>query len=582
MAAALRQYDDPSNIKTIAKIAYEEDVPVSTLHHRIRHTRRTAIDEANRRQKLTPQEETMICDMVLRKSRLYYPMPPSSIHWLAEQVLKRLRSDPTAFLGQNWTAAFKKRHPEMLRRWNEIGAPGGSRPLSHLTLCEYFDRLQTVLDEQSIPLINIYNMDETGFKLNEQSRQVVYTDRVANPRGQTRQLPQQNNITAIEICRNCSRDPLPMPGFLILKGNRHFLHGALFKSGVEYENLRIMRTEKGFQSSRTMLDWLGEFIKCTAHVEGRKLLLLDGYSGHRSAALAQLAEENGIVLFSMPPNATSLLQPLDVGVFFHLKKEYKRILKEAQLTSNLCKFPVADFIAEYSGMRRRSMTSQTVLNGFRRCGITPTALRPSSVLQKLPDAPRTPSPPVETPLEPQIFTPQHGGALSAMCHSLHGSTPRTVRRKLIKVDKCISNMSCANAEHEIEKEGRELAAQQAEESQTLRPVRWGVHSSQDAGEVRDILEPRSRRLDARVAVRATATHQRREQVNPLADEAMTSGSESDESSELTDAPPLPILSTRPRRRAAAGATAATQAEKRNTSRIGRQTMDLSDFTSMSN
>lgn len=438
------------------------------------------------------------------------------------------------------------------------------------------------MDEYSIPFANIYNMDETGFKLNEQSRQVVYTDRVANPRGQTRQMSQQNNITAVEICRNCQEDPLPMPGFLIVKGDRRFLHGALFKSDVDYENLRIMRTESGFQSTKTMLDWMDHFIECTAPVAGCKLLLMDGYSGHRSPALLTKAESNGIILFSMPPNATSLLQPLDVGVFFHLKKEYKRILKQAQVTSELHRFPISDFIAEYARMRRQSMTSAVVMNAFRRCGITPTGLRPSKVLQSMPDAPpRTPSPPAD--VQHDIVTPQHRNATMAMVSSFATPmTPRTVRRKILKVNKSIGGMSDELAEYQVEREGRDLLNQQAQESRTLRAVQWGVHGSQEAGAVRDTLEPRSRQLDARDARRATGRQPREEEPELLADEGMPSPSTSDASSELSDAPLLPPVRSRPWRSAAAGAAAATQAELRNTSRIGRQNMDLSDFTSMSN
>lgn len=146
---------------------------------------------------------------ILDRSRRYQPTPPSFIKQLAEKLLRSI--DPASpLLGVNWCATFKKRHPELKGKWNEIGAPGGSKILKREHISEYFTRLQSTLDEYQIPYDQIYNMDETGFRLNEKSRQFVYTDRVSNPRGFTKQMSQQNNITAVEVIRNSKDKLLPV------------------------------------------------------------------------------------------------------------------------------------------------------------------------------------------------------------------------------------------------------------------------------------------------------------------------------------------------------------------------------------
>lgn len=472
--AAIRRYDDPNNDLNPTQIAHDEGIAVSTMHSRIK-TRRTAIDNANSMQKLSPEQEAVLCQVIDIAGRRYMPMPPSNIHWQAQVFLRQGTGNPDASLSRNWPAAFKKRNSRLLRRWNEVGVPGASLPLSHTTLADYFDRLQTTIDDLSIPLVNIYSMDETGFRLDEESQQLIHTDRVTSARAQHLRVPEQNDVTAIEVCRNSVHDPLPMPGFLVVNAEERLLQEVMPKRGRDDENRRIVRTQQGSGFRQTMLDWLQQFIDRTARTKGRKILLLDGYSSHRLPEMTQLAELHGIVLFSMPPSATSLLQPLDIGVLFHLKEDYNRIIRDSEVTSKQPRFPLADFIVQYSGMRRQGMTPQTIMNGFKRCGITPTGLRPSNVLQKLsdpprtpspatatptgsqlssalqevPDAPRTPSRPTSTPSTPPIFTPKHATIMMSMLDTLPDSTPETSRRKCAKLVKAIDEMEDEIHEYKV-------------------------------------------------------------------------------------------------------------------------------------
>ncbi|CAO1633487.1 unnamed protein product [Sympodiomycopsis kandeliae] len=432
----------------IAQIAAEEGCHHSTLYRRLQRVHSGALEASNRMQKLTPDLEEVICDMVLERSRRYFPMPPSSIKWLAEQLLKST-GHPDPSLGRNWPVAFRKRHPQLSAKWSEIGAPGGTKVIKSEDISQYFRRLQNALQDKQIPYDQIYNMDETGFQLNEQSRQYVYTDRVANPRGFSRQLSQQNNITAVEVIRNSSDQPLPVPGYLIIKGSYAYLHENLFKKDVDYQNLRLIKTKTGFQSTHTMLDWLTFFIESTQPEDPNqwRLLLLDGYSGHKSIELEHKALTHKVLLFSMPPNATSLLQPLDVGVFLGLKREYKRIL-QSQLTNDQARLPIADFIQRYSSMRNKSMRPSVITQAFRRCGINSNALNPQRVLRHLNPEPRTPSPGPFNSQSPysSILTPKSPFEYNQMVLQATGNslTPRRREYMGLKLMRCLTESEGRN------------------------------------------------------------------------------------------------------------------------------------------
>jgi len=55
------------------------------------------------------------------------------------------------------------------------------------------------------------------------------------------------------------------------------------------------------------------------------LLLVNGHSSHFTPEAIQIAAENEIILFLLPPNATHVAQPLNVSFFGPLKKNWSNV-----------------------------------------------------------------------------------------------------------------------------------------------------------------------------------------------------------------------------------------------------------------
>ena len=64
------------------------------------------------------------------------------------------------------------------------------------------------------------------------------------------------------------------------------------------------------------------------HLEGRKVLIGDNLSSHLSDAVIKACSQNNIVFAYLYPNATNLLQPLDVAWFVPLKKVWRKTLED--------------------------------------------------------------------------------------------------------------------------------------------------------------------------------------------------------------------------------------------------------------
>ena len=87
------------------------------------------------------------------------------------------------------------------------------------------------------------------------------------------------------------------------------------------------RSDSGWVDSELFLQWFKKvFLKYTLR-EQPALLLVDGHKSHMTLDLVDLARENNVILFCLPPHTTHALQPLDVSVFKALKAHFSRSLR---------------------------------------------------------------------------------------------------------------------------------------------------------------------------------------------------------------------------------------------------------------
>ncbi|KAJ8966409.1 hypothetical protein NQ314_003539 [Rhamnusium bicolor] len=94
---------------------------------------------------------------------------------------------------------------------------------------------------------------------------------------------------------------------------------------------------------------------------------------HLSLQLSRWCDENGIILYALPPNTTQIMQPADVIVFKHLKSEWKKTVLEWQakpenINCILTKSTFCPLLVEVLNMLS---LSKSIINGFKRCGLYP-------------------------------------------------------------------------------------------------------------------------------------------------------------------------------------------------------------------
>ena len=104
---------------------------------------------------------------------------------------------------------------------------------------------------------------------------------------------------------------------------------------------------------------------------GKKVLIGDNLAAHFTPDVIKLSVENDIVFVTLIPNATHLLQPLDVAVFRSVKIKWRNILetwrKETRTKGILPKNHFPGLLLQL----QNSLKCDNLIAGFRATGIHP-------------------------------------------------------------------------------------------------------------------------------------------------------------------------------------------------------------------
>ncbi|KAM4055450.1 DDE superfamily endonuclease [Hirsutella rhossiliensis] len=339
--------------------------------------------------RLSPAQEDSIDLYIDRLERIGLAVRKDLLRDAANRVLSSTvgpdgtRNEPfdsQCFVGKNWISRFIKRKGYHIMK----------QKVPHVTEYRYFKKLHETIASYGINPADIWNMDETGFRIGIGRDQVVVTK------------SRRSQYFAI------SADGRYIPAFLILSGKVHLEQWYAIKE-LDGDTL-IGVTETGFTNDQLNLAWIQHFDKHAKSKGAWRLLLLDGHGSHHILDLIEYAEAHNIVLFALPPHLTHLLQPLDVVVFQPYKHYHSRAVDFA-IRSGASKITKLEFLAMIQSIRVKAFKESTILSAFKKTGIHP--FNPKPILERLKERVRDQTPPTELPAEP---------------YSSPFGTPHTVRK----------------------------------------------------------------------------------------------------------------------------------------------------------
>lgn len=301
-------------------------------------------------------------------------------------------------VGQRWAYNFVKRHSGLETRLSRRLSNQRAKNEDPEVITEWFRLVQNMVAFHGITLHDIYNFDESGFRLGHSQNAMVVTatERRQRPKALVSDSTQWHTVIA---CVNA--EGWSVPPYVIFSGkqmNRAWFHSLppTWKLGV---------SPKGWTSYDHGVAWIQHFDDYTKHrtVGQKRLLILDGHDSHMTPEFESFCEEQGIITLCMPAHSSHLLQPLDVGCFGPLKKAYSARIQRLGMVGYhyLIK---EDFLPQFKPAYEAAFTSQNIKAAFRGSGLLP--LDPQAVLSKLTLRQKTPTPPLPCSSDTQN-TPQN-------------------------------------------------------------------------------------------------------------------------------------------------------------------------------
>ncbi|KAA6354926.1 MAG: hypothetical protein EZS28_049547 [Streblomastix strix] len=159
--------------------------------------------------------------------------------------------------------------------------------------------------------------------------------------------------------------------FLITKGNLDS-NELLQNRVLQNQNTIVVQLTTGTMNFEFCIRWVKEIVD-PYFVNQRKIeglprntegmLLVDNLAAHCTKEIQALLTKCHIILLTMTPNATHLLQPCDVGVFGALKIYYQ------QEKVGISKMSLGQIMANAINATQKTATIITIGNSFRACGI---------------------------------------------------------------------------------------------------------------------------------------------------------------------------------------------------------------------
>ena len=374
--------------RSISSLAKEYHVP----YHRLRCRLLGTPSKFGRKptcSRLSEAEEKALCMYIDRLDYVRLSVRRSFVENAANSIIQANTPDNAPRpppVGQHWVSRFVTRHKYSVVPQKVLDADRQAAENQDV-ITSWFEALHKVIAEYGIVPEDIWNMDETGFRIGVGKDQLVITRR---RRVRYFGLPtNRESATAIEAI---NAGGAYVPAFLILSGKVHMSNWYCVKD-LEDDTM-IALLDSGYSNTELSFQWLQHFHRHTQKArKGRhSLLIMDNHGSHHSFEFIEYCWKHNILPFGLPANLTHLLQPLDVVVFQPLKHYHAQAL-DFLVRDRITQITKLEFLGLIQDIRKKAFKESTIRSAFKKTGIMP--FNPNIILGELRNR-RAVTPPEQT------------------------------------------------------------------------------------------------------------------------------------------------------------------------------------------
>lgn len=323
---------------------------------------------------LNIQEEKRVVDWVHYLGKCGFPVTKEQLLDTVAALVKNLER-PNPFKdgrpGKNWFLGFLKRHPTLSKRVAQ-NLPLSRNQITEGSIRGWFGRVHSHFEDNNLFEVfedpkRIYNCDETAFFLCPKEKQVLV--KKGSKRVYNRVANDEKECLTVLVTVSADGDIAPP---MVLYPYKRDIPKNIKLSVPGWWGLGY--TESGWMTMESFYEYITNVFYpwlCENEVTFPIVLFLDGHTSHISLPLTTFCKEKEIVLVALLPNATHVLQPLDVAVFRPVKGTWKDIVHDFRINNDYKRLKRPDFAKEVQKCFDRCLKAETIRNGFRCCGIFP-------------------------------------------------------------------------------------------------------------------------------------------------------------------------------------------------------------------
>ena len=195
--------------------------------------------------------------------------------------------------------------------WNSRRLHGEAGSVDKAAAEPLMERIRAAVQEYGLEYT--YNMDETGlfFKLLP-NRAYVKKEEVKVARG-TKLMKAKDRVTLYVCTNGTGTDLFPLSMIGKAKNPRCFKNRR--------KKMKYFNQKKAWSDTKTYKKWFRKFCNHVAALTSAKILLLADNCGPHGTDVSDPTGQ--VKVMFLPPNCTSVYQPMDSGVIAMLKKRYR-------------------------------------------------------------------------------------------------------------------------------------------------------------------------------------------------------------------------------------------------------------------
>ncbi|KAL8367559.1 hypothetical protein RB599_003443 [Gaeumannomyces hyphopodioides] len=378
-------------VGSIRNWSQRHGLPYSSVTRHVRSLQKTGLPtssfrESGRPRTLTEAEDAAVVAYVVEAEKAGRPVTKDEICEAATLLRSRRRPPDLAPPHEGWYRDWKKKHPELRQtRQQPVEASRLGLEAEVEETERWFERTKEKAREQGVTASAVWNGDEVGCRLGVRDGrlQVVVVAKKKHKKPRTVDPANRESYTLVGG-GNAVGDSLPpfvilqqwplaeyedidLPGdTTFVRSPTGFSNAAITLAWIRLFNRVSWPLVAAVQAlgSPTLEDWFGYQVDGTTNfpmdsfdqddtreeslqkAHGSRIwrwLILDGFTGHLSIEIVDYCLRFDIQLITLPAHSSHLMQPMDVGVFSHLKHEHQKVLFE-RVREGEVRFTRKDFI----------------------------------------------------------------------------------------------------------------------------------------------------------------------------------------------------------------------------------------------